>query len=234
VCLAVLAMACTPPAPAPERRTAVEHGRDLFRDPRASTSRTNVFSCATCHRALPTDAPGEILPGADLGGVIERPTYWGGADDELLRAINHCRTVFMGAQKPWSRADEPARAMYAYLDSLAPHFSPSVSFTVVPAVTDLPAGDPAAGADLHRRACRSCHGEIHTGAGRLAKRIPALPDEAVAGAQKAGYSRQHTRVMFIEKARHGAFLGLYGNMPPFSTERVSDAELAGLVVHYGL
>jgi cytochrome c553 len=37
--------------PETERRTAAEHGRDLFGSTKTSNSALNVFSCATCHHA---------------------------------------------------------------------------------------------------------------------------------------------------------------------------------------
>ena len=58
-----------------DRRSAVEHGRDLFSDKKASNSQLNVFTCATCHRAEPVAGDTRILPGYDLGGAVDRPTF---------------------------------------------------------------------------------------------------------------------------------------------------------------
>lgn len=232
---AVLAalVACSPEAPE-ERRTAVEHGRDLFASPRASESASNVFSCATCHRAVPAPADARILPGADLAGALQRPTYWGGAHTDVLRAMNDCRFYFMGAQRSWSETDEPARGMYAFLESLPPVSASAQPFTVVPTALDLPAGDPARGSVVYTEACASCHGAARSGEGKLRESIPTLPEQSVAYFATLGFDRTQTRITFVEKVRHGPFLGLYGSMPPFSKESLRDEELGALLAFLAL
>ena len=44
-----------------------------------------------------------------------------------------------------------------------------------------------------------------------------------------GYSERLIRLVFIEKVRHGPFLGYGGTMPPFSMETLSDEGLADLL-----
>jgi thiosulfate dehydrogenase len=41
-------------------------------------------------------------------------------------------------------------------------------------------------------------------------------------------------LVFIEKVRHGGFLGYGGLMPPFSLEAMTDAELGALLSFLGL
>jgi thiosulfate dehydrogenase len=227
--------ACTTETVIKERTvkgTAIDHGRALFSDPTASPSTLNTFSCATCHRAEADDEPDRILTGAVLAGAIERPTFWAGQENDLLRAINACRFYFMGAQKPWTADDEEAKALYAYLASLPKATPEAVPFTVVQSIEDLPPGDATRGAAVFVRACRDCHGAVHTGANRISDRAVKLPDEAIA--DHVGYSTTDLRLVFVEKTRHGAFLGYAGNMPPFSEEVLSDDELADLLSYFDL
>ena len=230
--IAVLLLGCAS-EPDVEQRSTLEHGRALFADVAASDSSRNVFSCATCHASgdVPTD---RILPGAPMAGVTERPTYWGGQELDLLRAVNHCRFYFMQAQRPWTSNDEDAKAMYVFLASLPPAHSSAQPFSVVATAADLPMGDASRGRSVYERSCRSCHGEVHSGDRRLASHIPVLPDESVASFQQFGFDRIATRITFIEKVRHGGFLGLYGNMPPYSLEAMRDEDLGSLLSYLGL
>lgn len=213
--------------------TAADHGRALFSDPAASPSPLNRYSCATCHRAgAPAAGDARILSGAPLAGAPLRPTYWGGQENDLLRAINDCRYYFMSAQKPWAADDEDAEAMYAYLVSLPEEAVDAAPFTVVQAAKDLPAGDTEVGRQVFERACQACHGAVHTGEGRLTPLAPAIPDQTVA--EHAQYTATEGRVVFVEKIRHGAFLGYEGSMPPFSLEVLSDDEIAGLLAYFNL
>jgi thiosulfate dehydrogenase len=99
----------------------------------------------------------------------------------------------------------------------------------------VPAGpaEPAAGGEVYRRACQGCHGPLHTGAGRLAPLAPRLPDETLR--EHAGtYTPAETRLVFVEKVRHGPFFQYGGTMPPFSLEVLPDAELSSLLAYLGL
>jgi thiosulfate dehydrogenase len=214
--------------------TALDHGRALFSDPTASPSPVNVFACSHCHRAVADPADGRILPGAVMAGATERPAFWGGRENDLLRALNHCRTYFMNAQKPWTVDDEEAKVLYLYLTSLPLEAPAAQPFTVIELAEDLPAGDGALGSSIYERSCQACHGAPHSGEGRLDDRIPALPEESIAYFQSIGFDAVEQRVTFIEKVRHGGFLGLYGNMPLYSTESLSDADLGSLLAFLGL
>jgi thiosulfate dehydrogenase len=138
----------------------------------------------------------------------------------------------MQARDAWTPNDEEAKAVYAYLESLPPTATGPVSFTVRRVVADLPAGDPTQGETVYRRACQTCHGEIHTGEGRIVTSAPALPEETLM--DHATYSKDEQRLVVVEKVRHGGFLGYGGIMPPFSLEAMSDAELGGLLAYLGL
>lgn len=218
-----------------ERRSAVEHGRDLFETPTASESSLNKFSCTTCHASTRDDVRGRILAGYVMAGAVQRPTYWGGQHTSLLRAINDCRYFFMNATRAWTADDEPAKAIFAYLDSLPPTDPSALPMTVIGVAADLPRGDAARGEGLYANACGSCHGAAKTGKARLRETIPVLPDESARTfVEKYAFTRDQVRVTFIEKVRHGAFLGVYGNMPLFSTEALRDEDLAAIIAHLEL
>ncbi len=208
--------------------SAVDHGRALFEDPKASPSASNAFSCATCHPS--GGAPERVFAGASLAGATARATFWGGARVDLLESINDCRRLFMDAPAPWVAGDEEARAMYAYLASLAGGGDP-LPFTFVRASPDVAAGDPAMGRSIYARACATCHGSAHDGAGRLVDFAPRLPDDV--NASHAALSPAERRLVFLRKAREGAFVGAAGSMPPFSREVLPDVDLGALLAFLG-
>jgi thiosulfate dehydrogenase len=211
------------------RGTAVDHGAALFSDPTASPSPLNAFSCATCHPSADAD-PSRIFPGAALAGAPERPSFWGGQENDLLRSINHCRYYFMLAPSPWEATDVQAEAMYAYLTSLKGGSSEPAPFHLVGSIEEVPEGDRARGERVYERACASCHGAAHTGAGRIIETAVKLPDETIA---EHGYlTFDERRLVFVEKVRHGAFLGYSGTMPPFSEDVLTDAELGDLLAFF--
>lgn len=217
-----------------ERQTALDHGRMLMSSPSASPSSQNPFSCATCHFATSADADGRILPGAVLAGATERPAFWGGTENDLLRSINYCRTYFMGAQNPWTIEDEQAKVFYLFLTSLPAEAPEAQPMTVEPIAYDLPPGDEARGSEVYDAACRSCHGAAHTGEGRLTERATILPEESLEYFETLGFDATQARVTFVEKVRHGPFLGLYGNMPLFPLEALSDDDLGALLAFLDL
>jgi thiosulfate dehydrogenase len=212
---------------------ALEHGRFLFADRSASPAADNPFTCATCHRAETDPGDDRLLPGAPLAGAPERSSYWGGAELDLLAAINHCRTLFMGAAVPWTAEDEQAKVMYLFLTSLAPGDPEPRAFSVTAAAQDVPAGDPLQGEPIYRRACHACHGAAFTAEGRLWPTIPLLPGEAVAELETLGFDATEVRVGFVEKVRHGPFLGLEGRMPLYAREALDDQQLGALLAYLG-
>jgi thiosulfate dehydrogenase len=225
--LAASTLACSDDAPPQDR---VSQGRSLFEGRSLSESNVNRYSCKTCHDADAAD-PTKKKPGAALAGVTLRPTFWGGQENDLLRSINACRRYFMFASTDL-RADEPnAEALYAYLSSLEPGNSEPVPFTVVRTVENLPRGDEASGQALFTTACSQCHGTLHEGVGRLRNTVPILPEDTLI--EHLDYSPREQRLVFIEKTRHGLFLGYGGDMPPFSTEVLSDGELSDLLEALG-
>ena len=230
---ALLLAACTSePTTQIEERTAIEHGKALFETRAASPSKLNDYSCSTCHVTTRATTDKAMYPGAPLAGATLRPTFWGGHELDLLASINHCRYWFMRAQQPWLATDVDAQAMYAYLASLPSALPEPQTFTVIPSVQDLAPTDAVRGAEVFALACRTCHGEVHTGKGRLSARMSILPEAPLA--EHVEYTAAENRVIFIEKIRHGGFLGYGGAMPPFSVEVLSDADIQALLAYFEL
>lgn len=209
-----------------DSRSAIEHGRALFDSRELSPSELNRFACSTCH-AAETASSTRRLPGAALAGATRRETFWGGQENDLLLAIEACRRHFMRAVEPLPRDSVQAEALYAFLQSLEPGDAEPVPFTVVRAIADVPRGDAARGGELYTAACGGCHGRARTGQGRLTRLAPVLPDDTLD--VHPDYTVQEVRLVFIEKTRHGPFLGYGGSMPPFSAERLADDELGDIL-----
>jgi thiosulfate dehydrogenase len=225
--LASTALSCSEAAQ-PEDRVA--EGQRLFEGRGLSDSSTNRYSCKTCHDINQPD-PTKKKPGAALAGVTLRATYWGGQENDLLRSINACRRYFMFASADLLATEPNAESLYAYLSSLEPGNPDPVPFTVVRTVEDLPRGDEASGQALFTLTCSQCHGTLHAGVGRLRNTVPVLPEQTLI--EHVDYSPREQRLVFIEKTRHGLFLGYGGDMPPFSTEVLSDAELSDILEALG-
>jgi len=233
--IAIVALAACSSDPEVERRSAVEHGKDLFSDPKISTANKYGFSCSTCHRAEAAAGDTRLLPGYDLGGAVDRPTFWGGQRSDLLQAINDCRYLFMNAPQAWRGDEEEAKAVFAYLVSVPKTQSAAIPMTILAVAQDLPGGDRARGEQVYDGACRVCHGAAHTARGRLKDTIPLLPEESADSFVRLyNFDKSQVRVTFIEKVRHGGFLGLYGNMPLYTYESMSDADLSALLTFLDL
>ena len=217
------------------RGTAVDHGRALFDDPTVAGTEFNQYSCSTCHTGESAEDD-LIRPGGSLRGVTKRPSFWAGQEIDLLRAVNACLYWFMLVDEPWTAEDEQARALYAYLESISqgPEGTEARPFTVVLNIADLPPGDAKRGADAYRRACAECHGEVHTGMDRLVNRAPVLPDQTLDDHPLGEYTADERRLVFVEKARHGAFISYTGQMPPFSLEALPDEDMADILQYLDL
>jgi thiosulfate dehydrogenase len=209
--------------------TAVSYGEQLFHDPAFAGSQFNVWSCSTCHSTQ--EADDSKRSGHTLAGVTTRPHYWGGNTLRLIDAASFCYVYFMRGAKPFDASETRSRALYEYLDSLKGSSEPK-KVTWVPNLKELPKGDKATGKKVYAAACQTCHGETHTGKGRnspLASVLPEIKDD---------YARLFPTVapslVFTEKVRHGQFLQVGGNMPPFALERLSDEELGALLSYLEL
>lgn len=226
--LVALALGCGTGTPA----DVEARGAFLFGSSALSPSPANAFSCATCHAARPGDAGDRILPGAPLAGAPFRATFWGGQENDLLQSINTCRSTFMLASQPLAMRDPDALALYDYLVSLGTAGSDVVAFTVTATIADVPRGDESRGRNLFSNACGGCHGSAHDGVGRISNIVPVLPDDTLA--EHSDYTAQAQRLVFVEKVRHGCFFGYGGEMPPFATEALRDADVGDLLEFLGV
>jgi thiosulfate dehydrogenase len=223
---ALLAAGCGP-------TPAAEYGEELFRDPKLSQSQYNAFSCATCHATAATLPQGQVYPGLSLHDVASRPNWWGGYETQLLDAVNFCYTAFMRGTTPLAPEDPRSRALYEYLASLGSDpQAPAQPFTLIKDIADVPRGSASHGADVYRAACQDCHGEAHSGKGRLTQLAPLLPEVSQEYGQL--FPGVAPGLVFIEKVRHGRFFGVGGNMPPYSREALSDEDLGALLAYLGL
>lgn len=220
--------------------SAVERGARLVADPKLSPAAFNFTACTTCHATERESQQDRLLPGAPLAGAVSRASFWGGQEEDLLRAVNHCRNYFMYADVPWQPDSPDAHAIGAYLLDLdrraPPELRESQSVSFVNAIEDVPRGAPDKGAEVYRRACSACHGAVHTGEGRPSLRPPVLPDETLSQhahlAQTGGAGV--LRRVFIEKIRHGGFYGYGGSMPPFSREALSNSDIGDLLEFFAI
>ncbi|MDY7230077.1 c-type cytochrome [Hyalangium rubrum] len=212
---------------------AADYGEELFQDSRLSESQFNSFSCATCHATTATPEPGRMNAGYALHNVASRPNWWGGYETRLLDAVNFCYVNFMRGVTPLAPEDPKSRALYEYLVRLSPDpEAAALPLTVVKDITDVPRGDIGRGGEVYRAACQTCHGELHTGKGRIAANASVLPE--VVGDYDALFPGVPKQLVVIEKVRHGQFFGVGGNMPPYSREALSDADLGALLTYLGL
>jgi thiosulfate dehydrogenase len=228
VLLAGLAAACGGDEGERERG-AVERGRELFSSPTLSRNTFNDLACADCHAASPDDA--RLLPGAPMPGVVLRPSYWGGEKLDLLDSLNQCLTEFMLETRGLAPDEPKAVDLYAFLASLPPSAPDAQPFTFVREIGAAPAGDAARGEGLYAAACRFCHGEPHTGAGRNVELAVVVPEETLA--EHGDDPTYDVRTVFVEKVRHGRYLGFGGSMPPFSRERLSDQDVGDVLAYLG-
>jgi thiosulfate dehydrogenase len=207
-------------------RSAREYGQALFDDPQLSDAKSNVFRCATCHDVSNTPL---LRPGYSLFDAAVRPTWWGGNVSTLRGAVNECVVEFMRG-RALSADDDKGRALYVYLASLAPDPSaPALPLTIVQNIVDLPSGDAGRGAAVWNEVCQVCHGDPHTGRGRLADNIAVVPDDSIA--MHGTDAARGARPVVIEKVRHGKFFGIAGNMAPFSVEALADVQLGDLLAY---
>lgn len=232
---AIGAGAC-PADPEVIHRTAVEHGKDLSEDPTVSGTSFNQLACATCHDEHAGDSAIRKT-GAPLAGALSRPTYWGGTEDTLLGSVNACLYFFMNGSTPWRGDEEEAKAIYAWLEALDAEATDAERaaqpFTIGP--VSVPAtGDPSNGKVRYESACANCHGAKTSGEGRTVDAAPLLPEQTLKAHPAPDYTDADRRLVFVEKTRHGGFLGYGGQMPPLSSELLSDQDVADVLAYLGV
>ena len=212
---------------------AKDRGQDLFADAKLARSPSNVFACSTCHDTAPQEMNGprrqdeRIYSGYTVFGAVGRKSYWGGDFALLLDAVNFCLTEFMRGTKLDGK-NQDGLALLAYLRSLSPDMDAAKPLSIVKNISAaylaaLPVGDGTRGEAVYRNACAVCHGDIHSGSGRLGPYVSIVPDDTI-----AGFGTQ-ARAIIAEKIRHGKFFGIGGNMPLYSLEALSEKELSDLL-----
>ena len=211
--------------------TAEPPGAAIFRDPNLSTGPVNHFSCATCHTV--GESSTQILAGYDLRNAVHRPSWWGGYETRILDAMNYCLTEFMGGAA-LAETDPRAKQLYEYLAVESPDDpAPALPLTVVKQTTDLAGlaatSDAARGKATYNRACVQCHGQPHTGAGKLAPFVSTIPDDTY-----KNFPPYQVRAVVVEKIRHGRFFNIGGLMPLYSMEAMTDAEIGDILAYLGL
>ncbi len=203
-------------------------GERQFSNSSLSTSPFNAASCSTCHQVAKSPLARND-PGYNLYNVVHRPALWGGYETRLIDAINYCMTEFMGG-RALSPDEDSARELYEYLAANSPDApSPLLPLTVVKnvtALTNLP-GDKTHGKDVYDRSCRRCHGDPHTGNGRLSTKVSIIPEDTLAVFPTIA------RQVAVEKVRHGKFFNIGGIMPLYSIEVLSDQEIADILDYVG-
>lgn len=214
-------------------RPAVDYGRALFSDATVSTAASNPFKCSTCHETGATTM--KSLPGYTMYDAAVRPAWWGGTVTTLLDATNQCVTQFMRG-KALAPDDDKGRALFVYLESLAPDMpSPMQLLTqvqplsVTQNIVDVPSGDATRGKMWWDQGCGNCHGAPHTGDGRISDVASLVPDDSLAA--HGTDPKTGARPVVIEKVRHGKFFNVGGNMPLFSLEALSDAQLGDILAY---
>jgi len=228
--LAVVSAACH------DEIDAVENGRNLFRNPTGISSSTqHKLACSACHQTEETPDPNRKDAGFNLHGVVARTAFWGGGTDTMREAVDACLTFFMRSLEPLDPESEEGISLWAYLESITPEDAPSdpLPMTVVSNVELIPLGDATRGEELYRETCVRCHGQPHTGDGRIDDKAEILPD----------FAREEYPVLFpefdpnevvIEKVRHGRFYNTPGVMPPYALEALSDEELGDILAFFDL
>lgn len=235
VVLALAAAGCGRQSTVP----ALEHGRSLFSSPAFSPAESNVFACSTCHSVLAAGDPVLKLPGYTLFDAVARPSWWGKSYAYLLDAVNECYVEFMRGPR-LGPGDTDGRSLLLYLQSLAPDASaPALPLTTVETLDktyydQLKGGDPVKGKATYTAACANCHGDLHSGAGRLGPKVSIIPEESIQQHGPGdGLHLDGARPITIEKVRHGKFFSVGGNMAQYSLETLADADLADILAYMG-
>ncbi|MFL5456821.1 MAG: c-type cytochrome [Myxococcales bacterium] len=210
---------------------AAQIGAERFSDTHLSRSPLNFFSCSTCHVVQATPST-RIDPGYNLYDTVHRGSWWGGDKTRLLDAINTCLGEFMGGG-PLQPTDDSARELFEYLSANSPtNPAPPLPLTVIRNVTDLAnlgaGSDKNRGKDVYDRSCRTCHGDPHTGNGRLNSKVSIIPEDTIS------VFPTQARAVVVEKIRHGKFFNIGGVMPLYPAESITDQEIADIVAYIGL
>ncbi len=225
--IAALASACG------GETSGAERGEEMFDSTSLSPSSLNVFACSTCHSVEDGDDVSGGAPGYRLFGAVRRARFWGEEYDSVREAVDACLVYFMKGDA-LDPEDEDFHALYEYLVSISPEDGPNeqLPFTVVENVVDVERGDPARGEEVYELACRGCHGAAFGAEGSILRTEVDLPD--ITEDYAVMFPGIDPSLVVIEKVRHGRFFNIGGEMPLFSQEALSDADLGALLAYLEL
>lgn len=211
-------------------RPAVELGDALFHDHSLSPSVYNRFACSTCHATTPDEPADVTLSGYTLYDSANRADWFLGYSEQYLDAVNFCLVYFMRGEAIVP-GDPNGDALYEYLASISPDgTAPELQYTFERVLPNIPRGDADHGKELYDRTCRICHGDKDTGSGRISPETTILNATLSADYDTLFPGTPHDSVV-IEKIRHGQFYGIGGNMPFFTQEKLSDADVGDLLAY---
>ena len=214
--------------------SGAERGEELFRSTSVSPTDLNVFTCATCHETDEGAAlTGGGLSGYNLHGVANRAPYWGGDRATLRDAVDACLVFFMKAPE-LDPDSADTRAIFDYLQSISPADAPSepLEFSVIETIVDVERGDAARGETVFEEACERCHGAAFTANGSILRIEYNLPE--ITESYPQDFPGVDPSLVVIEKIRHGRFFDIGGDMPLFSVEAMSDADIGALLTFLDL
>ena len=207
----------SPPADAGPHTPSPLAGRTLYEQPHSDG---NNFACATCHALEEPTNDGFLRPGHPIGNAAHRPNFKNGQLDNLLDAVNVCRTEWMIATA-WSMDTPEWLDLEAFLEQQAPEGdAPSLVSQVAAPPQQTGGGDMVAGQNFFNNACVVCHGEDAVGT----ERAPALIGEFLNADQIA------RRVRTSGLTDSSVYEGLTGGRMPFwANDRISDDELRDVI-----
>ncbi len=214
--------------------SGAERGEEVFESTSLSPSSNNVFACSTCHSVEEGDDVSGGAPGYRLAGALNRSRFWGEEFVSMQDAVDACLIYFMQAGTPLDPEDEDFHALYEYLVSLSPDEGTAdpLPFTVVENIVDVERGDAGRGEEVYQQSCRGCHGDAFTADGSILQTEINLPD--ITEDYAVLFPGIDPSLVVIEKVRHGRFFNVGGEMPLFSQEALSDADLGALLSYLEL
>lgn len=217
-------------APSPAVST-LQTGMDVFSTPAYNQGAKmqdntigNSFACATCHDIGLTSSDDYRRAGHSLASASIRPSFKNGQLTELIDAVNSCRDDWMNAAK-YTETDPHWLLLEAYLKEQTEEDSaPALSFEIKEAPTnfDISGGDEARGRALFNTSCALCHGQDGEGS----QQGPAIAGTNLSADAIAAKVR--TSGPEDSEVYEGVNNGI---MPFWSADKLSDSELADLIVY---
>jgi len=138
---------------------AVLRGKKIYEtDDLAKNPRATPFACGTCHRIIPDDPSGMMMPGHSLHDALRRPTFKFGKLQKFIDASNVCRKDWM-TTTTYSENDQDYKDLVVFMESVSPNDPvPALNYEIECSPSEGPAGDGTAGCALFDRTCSVCHG----------------------------------------------------------------------------